>query len=142
MASGSSFIQHLIKSEDLNHHRTLYAGRTAEWFVETGFVAAASMIPPESVVCMKIHGMEFMHPVQVGEIANFEGHVVFAGRTSLVTHVNMQVRDRMIVEGFITFIHVDDEGNPMPHGVVIEPKTPDEQMWYDLARSLRGSQHA
>src|SRR5512135_1079171 len=115
MASGSSFIQHLIKSEDLNHHRTLYAGRTAEWFVETGFVAAASLIPPESVVCMKIHGMEFMHPVQVGEIANFEGHVVFAGRTSLVTHVNMQVRERMIVEGFITFIHVDDEGNPMPH---------------------------
>ena len=142
MASGSSFIQHLIKSEDLNHHRTLYAGRTAEWFVETGFVAAASLIPPETVVCMKIHCMEFMHPVQVGEIANFEGHVVFAGRTSLVTHVNMQVRDRMIVEGFITFIHVDDEGNPMPHGVVIEPKTPDEQMWYDLARSLRGSQHA
>ena len=139
MASGSSFIQHLIKSEDLNHHRTLYAGRTAEWFVETGFVAAASLIPPESVVCMKIHGMEFMHPVVVGEIANFEGHVVFAGRTSLVTHVDMQVRGQMIVEGFITFIHVDEAGNPLPHGIVIEPTTPEEQAMYDLARNLKGS---
>ncbi|NTU75550.1 MAG: acyl-CoA thioesterase, partial [Anaerolineaceae bacterium] len=33
--------QHLVKSEDLNHHGTLYAGRTAEWFVESGFIAAA-----------------------------------------------------------------------------------------------------
>ena len=44
MAPATSFIQHLVKSEDLNHHRTLYAGRTAEWFVETGFVAAANLV--------------------------------------------------------------------------------------------------
>ncbi len=25
-----------VKSEDLNHHGTLFAGRTSEWFVETG----------------------------------------------------------------------------------------------------------
>ena len=30
---------HLVKSEDLNHHGTLYAGRNAEWFVEAGFIA-------------------------------------------------------------------------------------------------------
>ena len=28
----------LVKSEDLNHHGTLFAGRTAEWFVESGFI--------------------------------------------------------------------------------------------------------
>ena len=32
----------LVKSEDLNHHGTLFAGRTAEWFVEAGFVSAAA----------------------------------------------------------------------------------------------------
>ncbi|MDP2989667.1 MAG: hypothetical protein Q8O57_03775 [Kiritimatiellota bacterium] len=37
---------HLVKSEDLNHHGTLYAGRTAEWFVESGFIAAASLTHP------------------------------------------------------------------------------------------------
>jgi len=35
-------IYHLIKSEDLNHHGTLFAGRGAEWMVEAGFVAAAN----------------------------------------------------------------------------------------------------
>ena len=34
-------IYHLVKSEDLNHHRTLFAGRGAEWLVEAGFIAAA-----------------------------------------------------------------------------------------------------
>ena len=31
---------HLVKGEDLNHHGRLYAGRNAEWFVESGFIAA------------------------------------------------------------------------------------------------------
>jgi acyl-CoA hydrolase len=138
MATASSHIQHLIKSEDLNHHRTLYAGRTAEWFVETGFVAAANLIPPEQVVCLKIHGMEFLHPVRAGEIASFEGRVVYAGTSSLISFVRMEVNQRRIVEGFITFIKVDESGNPMPHAVVIEPATDEERDLYDRARKLTG----
>ncbi|HEX9018992.1 MAG TPA: hotdog domain-containing protein [Anaerolineaceae bacterium] len=140
MAIAFSTIQHLIKSEDLNHHRTLYAGRTAEWFVETGFIAAANLIPPENVVCMKIHGMEFLHPVLAGEIAHFEGRVVYAGRSSLIAHVNMRVKDRPIVEGFITFIHVDANGNPAPHGIVIEPANDEERALYEQARRLKSLQ--
>ena len=37
----------LVKSEDLNHHGTLFAGRTAEWFVESGFIAATSLLNPQ-----------------------------------------------------------------------------------------------
>ena len=37
-------IHHLVKGEDLNHHRTLFAGRGAEWLVEAGFIAAADML--------------------------------------------------------------------------------------------------
>ena len=33
----------LVKSEDLNHHGTLFAGRSAEWFVEAGFIAAGAL---------------------------------------------------------------------------------------------------
>lgn len=134
----SSTIQHLIKSEDLNHHRTLYAGRTAEWFVETGFVAAANLIPPDRIVCMKIHGMEFLHPVRAGEIATFEGKIVYTGRSSMIAHVNMHVQDRPIVSGFITFINVDEEGNAFPHEIVVEPSTPEEQNLYEQAKHLKG----
>ncbi|MDP4267148.1 MAG: acyl-CoA thioesterase, partial [Bacteroidota bacterium] len=49
----------LVKSEDLNHHGTLFAGRTAEWFVECGFISAAELVGAEQIVCLKIHGMYF-----------------------------------------------------------------------------------
>lgn len=60
-----------VKSEDLNHHGTLFAGRTAEWFVESGFIAAASISDPKAVVCLKVHGMLFTKPVKPGEFSVF-----------------------------------------------------------------------
>lgn len=42
---------HLVKSEDLNHHGTLFAGRGAEWFVESGFIAAANLVNPKNLIC-------------------------------------------------------------------------------------------
>src|SRR5512147_390759 len=93
----------LVKNEDLNHHGTLYAGRSAEWFVESGFIAAAGLTRPENVVCLKIHGMTFMRPVWPGEIIVFESTVILAGRTSLHAYVRMQGRGEFVMDGFITF---------------------------------------
>ena len=33
---------HMIKMDDLNHHKNLYAGRGIEWMVEASFIAAAA----------------------------------------------------------------------------------------------------
>ncbi|MDF1520438.1 MAG: hypothetical protein P1P73_08160 [Brevefilum sp.] len=58
----------LVKSEDLNHHRTLFAGRCSEWFVEAGFIAVASVLPASNIVCVKIHGLTFTSPLKSGDI--------------------------------------------------------------------------
>ncbi|KPL71357.1 acyl-CoA hydrolase [Ornatilinea apprima] len=126
----------LIKSEDLNHHGTLYAGRSAEWFVESGFVAAASLLPPENIVCLKIHGMTFRQPANPGEIPVFQSRIVFAGRSSLVAHVRVRVREKELVSGFITFIHVDQQGNPQPHGIVLQADTDEEKQIAEAAKNL------
>ena len=40
-ADNPAFItSHLVKSEDLNHHQTLYAGRCIEWCVEMAYITA------------------------------------------------------------------------------------------------------
>ncbi len=129
-------ICHLIKSEDLNHHGTLYAGRTAEWFVETGFVSVAQSLPPKTIVCLKIHGMEFLHPVRAGDIAIFEGRVVYTGRTSLFAFVRMRVKEQESVSGFLTFIHVNEDHVAQPHGIVVEPKTEEDLALYNKAKAL------
>jgi acyl-CoA hydrolase len=129
---------HLVKSEDLNHHGTLFAGRSAEWFVESGFTAAAAMTRPENIVCLKIHGMSFKRPVRLGEVIRFESKIIFAGRTKLIAYIGMKGKEDadQIVEGFITFIHVDLEGKPLPHSITVEAGTEEESRLQEQAKTL------
>jgi acyl-CoA hydrolase len=116
----------LVKSEDLNHHGTLYAGRSAEWFVESGFISASALINPRNIICLKIHGMCFSSPVRPGESICYTSKIVYAGKSSLVAYVKVArvtAPDKVIVDGFITFVHVNDETKGCPHGITISPET-------------------
>ena len=137
MAMKAYVIHHLIKSEDLNHHGTLFAGRSAEWFVESGFVAAASLTRPENIVCLKIHGMAFTRPVRLGEIVRFTSRIALTGRSRMVAYIQMHGHaEDLIVEGFITFVHVDADGKSLPHGITVVPQDPEETGLQERARKL------
>ncbi len=127
---------HLVKSEDLNHHGTLYAGRSAEWFVEAGFIAAAALSRPENIVCLSIHGMVFRRPVHLGEVIAFESRIVHAGRSRIVAFVEMKSGEESIVRGFITFVNVDREGRPLSHGVTVEAVSPEDRALQEQARRI------
>lgn len=128
----------LVKGGDLNHHGTLFAGRGAEWFVEAGFIAAASLTAPESTVCVKIHGMVFTKPVKKGSLVRCDSKVVLAGKTSLVSYVKivMHPSDEFVVDGFLTFINVDPHGKPTPHGITLEAASPEDIELQAKAKSL------
>ncbi|MCB2209854.1 acyl-CoA thioesterase [bacterium] len=128
----------LIKSEDLNHHGTLFAGRCAEWFVEAGFIAVASVLPAANIVCLKVHGMTFSRPMRPGEIARFSSRVVKAGHTSITVYVSLTTRATTLpaVSGFITFVHVDAEGQSKPHGLTLDLETDEEIALHQQALGL------
>jgi acyl-CoA hydrolase len=132
----------LVKSEDLNHHGTLFAGRTAEWFVESGFIAAASLLNPQNVVCLKIHGMFFTKPAVSGDVLKFSSKVVFAGKTSITSYVHVEKKGdvKSLVDGFVTFIHVDENTRPYPHNIEIKPETDEDRILFDTAKNLRSRQ--
>lgn len=115
---------HLVKSEDLNHHGTLYAGRCAEWMVEAGFIAVAYEINPVNIVCLQIHGLEFLKPVHAGHIIKYTSQIVRTGRSTLTVYIQVgDCRDLETVtsDAFITFCHVNQDTKPEPHGLVFEP---------------------
>ena len=132
------FTHHLVKSEELNHHGTLYAGRSAEWFVEAGFIAASALAQPENIVCLQIHGLIFKKPVKLGEVVCYESKVILAGRTSLVAYVRVLTQDEMMMDGFLTFVHVDAGGHAQPHGIVIEPSNDEDAALQQRAREVTG----
>ena len=128
---------HPVMSKDLNHHGTLYAGRTAEWFVESGFIAAASLTKPENIVCLKIHGMTFTAPVLLGSLARFDSKVVYTGKSKIAVYIKLSIKDVDVVKGFITFVNVDKDNKPLPHGVSILPETEEEKEFYTAAQQLK-----
>lgn len=134
----------LIKSEDLNHHGTLFAGRTAEWFVEAGFVAAANLLNPKNVVCLQIHGMYFSAPAHPGEVLKFTSKIVLTGSSSLMAYVTVSKMndDRSLVNGFVTYIHVDENTRPVPHNIEIVPETEEDIRLYEEAVRAKSQRKA
>lgn len=105
-------ISHLVKSEDLNHHGTLFAGRSAEWLVEAAFIAAASEHGrPQDVLCVNIHGFVFKKPVPKGTILTLKSTVVQVGYTSIVVYVKAvsEIEGTQHVDGFLTFVCIEPD---------------------------------
>jgi len=119
----------LVKSEDLNHHGTLFAGRAAEWFVETCFICGAKVTgKPETIVCVKIHGFTFNEPATKGDVLNFEARLAKTGRTSFTVYGKITKNDsnNILSDGYITFVFVDEKGKPMPHNIILDDPIDDE----------------
>lgn len=119
---------HLVKSVDLNHHGTLYAGRMAEWLVEVGFMTARAALgcPPENIVCARLHGMDFRRGVNVGATLVLEGRVAYVGSSSLTVYVEARPLEASAplvlphTDGLVTFVHIVGT-RAVPHGLSVEP---------------------
>lgn len=132
----------LVKSEDLNHHGTLFAGRTAEWFVESGFIAASLYINPKHLICVNIHGMHFIKPVRLGQTVCFDSKVIHTGNSSIITYTRVSVADdadNSVVDGFITYLFVDDNTKPKKHGITLELNTTEDIELNAIAQGLKDS---
>lgn len=124
-------VARLVKSEDLNHHGTLFAGRGAEWFVEACFICGAKATQkPENIVCVNIHGLTFNTPGNKGDIINLETRLAKAGRTSFIVYGRMtkNTSKEILSDGFITFVFVDENNKTIPHGIVLGDPIDDEDI--------------
>ncbi|KAF0193642.1 MAG: acyl-CoA hydrolase [Bacillota bacterium] len=120
----SAQVAHLVKAGDLNHHGTLFAGRMAEWFVEACFICGARITEhPESIVCLKMHGLRFNAPANKGDIITIDTQLVKAGRTSFIIYGRAAKNNSstILADGFITFVYVDHQGKPKAHNLVLVP---------------------
>jgi len=125
-------VSHLVKSEDLNHHGTLYAGRSAEWLVEAAFVAAAAEHGrPQDILCINIHGFVFKKPVAKGTILTLKARVAKVGKTSITVYVKAisEIEKTQHVDGFITFVCVEpDTKKRRLHDVDFDVTTDEEEL--------------
>ena len=138
----STLISHLVKPEDLQHHGTLFAGQMAKWLVEACFVSAARLsVKPEDVVCVKVHGMSFSKPAQNGDIVEIISKVAYTGSTSITVNGEVYINEApvSVVSGMVTFVTVDNHGEPYSHGFRLsEEYIAQNREIFDEARRIRG----
>lgn len=135
---------HLVKSVDLNHHGTLFAGRMAEWLVEVGFMVARAALgcPPGNVVCARLHGMDFRKSIGPGATLVVEGRVAYVGLSSVTVYVRAwplgePQEDLPYTDGLVTFVHIV-ETRAVPHGLVVEvPRSGEERALWERVLAER-----
>lgn len=121
----------LVKSEDLNHHGTLFAARAAAWLIEAGFaVAACEHGNTDELVLRNLHNMSFSKPIKKGTVVRFLSRVVYVGTTSMI--VSVVAKDALTgekaVEAFITFVTIDAAtGGKLAHNVVLDEVFDEEE---------------
>jgi acyl-CoA hydrolase len=124
-------VSRLVKSEDLNHHGTLFAGRMAEWFIESCFICGAKATgKPENIVCVNVHGLTFKTPGNKGDIINLESRIAKAGKSSFMVYGKITKNNckEILSDGFITFVFVDENGKTIPHNIVLNDPIDEEDM--------------
>jgi hypothetical protein len=54
----------------------------------------------------------------------------------LVSYVSATVNEGLVVDSFLTFVYVDEDGKPQPHHITIEPVTEEDRALYDQSKEL------
>ena len=83
--------------------------------------------------------MEFLHPIYAGDALSFESTVIANGRSTLTVYTKVtcnKTPERIFCDGFATFVHVNDDTVPQPHGIVITPTTEEEARLQEEAKAL------
>lgn len=134
-----TYAQHLIKMEDLNPHQTFFAGRCAEWLIESSYFAINQCLETKDCVLMVQHGINYRSPMRLGDIVTFESKIVNAGKSTVTVYTKVyRSREPEVITayGFSTFAHLDADRTSAPHGLVVEAVTEEEKALQQEAAEL------
>lgn len=132
---------HMVRLEDLNHHRNLYAGRGIEWMVEASFITASMTYGDgHGLLYRNTHQFSFEKSVELGEIISYQGTVVRCGKKSLTIRVGLisEETGELKAEGYTTFVTVKSHTHEsIEHGLVLDQtESEDELSWREKAKSF------
>lgn len=134
----------LVKGEDMNHHDTLFAGRMAEWFAEASFLGASHLYGKygelDHLVAVEVQSMKYLGPSFNGDMIRFVSTGIQAGRTSLTVYTKAlrNNTDIKVAEGFVSFVCIDGDKKKIPHNIVIEePSTEEEKTLVERFNKMR-----
>jgi acyl-CoA thioesterase YciA len=113
---------HPIKKSDLGFHGNLFGGKLLSLL--DGAAAGYSMQLCDSprMVTVSIEKCNFEKPAKEGQLIKIYGNPSKVGTTSVTLYLEARAhnvytgRQNIVLKTHIKFVHIDEEGNPIPIG--------------------------
>jgi acyl-CoA hydrolase len=121
----------LVLPNDANVHGSVLGGRVMH-LIDICAAIAANRHSGSGVVTAAVDGIEFLHPVAVGQILVLKASVNLAASTSMEVGVKVWSEDPRrggrchTSSAYLTFVAVDASGRPVPVPAVL-PETEEER---------------
>jgi len=128
----------IVQSKDINGQSRLFGGRLMEWIDETAALAAMRHCGGLVTTCA-VDQLVFEHGATLNQVVVLKSRVTYVGNTSIEVRTDTFVEDLdtgdhfSINHAYLVFVHVDENGKPIPirYGIKIESES--EQAEWDNA---------
>ncbi|WP_158056693.1 acyl-CoA thioesterase [Halorussus halophilus] len=131
----------LLLPNDTNNLGRALGGAVLHWMDICGAIAAMRFSNHQCVTASMDH-VDFISPIDLGEVAVVEAYVFATGRTSIDVKVDVRAEDprsgeeRQTTTSFFTFVALDEDGTPTPVPE-LECPTENQEALRDGARKQR-----
>ena len=121
----------LVLPQHSNVLGTAFGGTVLAWIDVCGAICAQRHTGCVAVTAA-IDEVNFVSPIRIGDVVILQGRINAAFRTSVEVSVTVQVEDRITghrracVDAFMTFVSVNEKGEPQPAPPLLT-ETPDDE---------------
>ena len=111
---------HPIKKADLGFHANLFGGKLMAWIDAAGAALAMEVCDTPRMVTVKIDECIFKKPAKEGQLLKIYGKVAKIGTTSIELYLEARAHNvysgtqSVILSTNITFVRIDEGGEPVP----------------------------
>jgi acyl-CoA thioesterase YciA len=118
----------ICMGKDIGIHGNMFGGILMAWIDEAAAAFATEYCCTPNMVTLRVGELLFKRPVKVNNHIRVYGEVAVLGNTSIT--LNIEVRKFNLYSGDetvvcttnITFVRIDDDGNPTPIGETIRKR--------------------
>ena len=113
---------HPIKKSDLGFHGNLFGGKLLAWIDAAAAGFAMQLCDTPRMVTVSIDKCNFEKPARESQLVKIYGRPSKVGNTSVMLYMEARAHNvytgvqSLVLKTNITFVHIDEEGNPIPIG--------------------------
>lgn len=113
---------HPIKKSDLGFHGNLFGGKLLAWIDAAAAGYAMQLCDTPRMVTVSIDKCNFEKPARESQLLKIYGKPSKVGNTSVTLYMEARAHNvytgvqTIVLKTNITFVHIDEEGNPIPIG--------------------------